>query len=62
MQKALTVFGSLITCTSQAQLAVSGRKRTACAISRSVISRTFATRGVPASICFFLSSWPIISA
>src|SRR5688572_10790720 len=60
MQNAFTVFGSLITCTSQAQLAESGRKRTACAIRRSVISRTFSARGVPVSICFFLSSWPII--
>jgi len=41
MQKALTVFGSLITCTSQLHFAESGRKRTACAIRRSVIWRTF---------------------
>src|SRR5688572_19838182 len=60
MQKALTVSGSLITRTSQAHLAESGRKRTACAISRSVISRTLLARSLSASIFFFLSSWPII--
>src|SRR5260221_545718 len=34
MQKAFTVFGSLISCTSQFHFAESGRKRTACANSR----------------------------
>jgi hypothetical protein len=60
MQKAFTVFGSSITFTSHAQSLESGRTRTACAISRSVISRTFCARGVSASMRFFLSSSPII--
>ena len=47
MQKALIVFGSSITSICQCQLAESGRKRTAWAISRSVISWTFLTRAVP---------------
>src|SRR5688572_19588947 len=60
MQKALTVLSSLITCTSHFQLAESGRKRTACATSLSVISRTFCVRSDSASIFFFLPSSPII--
>ena len=60
MQKAFTVFGSLITCTSHFQLLASGRTRTACWTRRSVISFTFSARGVPVSICFFLSRSAII--
>ena len=60
MQKAFTVFGSLMSCTCQAQPAESGRKRTAWAISRSVIARTRSARGVPVSTWFFLVSPPII--
>jgi hypothetical protein len=60
MQKALTVLGSLMTCTSHFQPAVSGRKRTAWAMRRSVISRTVAARSLSASIFFFLLSWPIM--
>jgi hypothetical protein len=49
-----------MTCTSHFQLADSGRKRTACAISRSVISRTFCARSLSASIFCFLEKLPII--
>jgi hypothetical protein len=60
MQKAFTCFGSSMTCTSHFQLAESGRKRTACAIRRSVISRTRCARGVSVSTCFFLDRPPIM--
>ena len=40
--------------------AASGRKRIACAIRRSVISRTLCSRAVPVSTCFFLERPPIM--
>jgi len=60
MQNALITFGSLITSICQFQFAVSGRKRTACAISRSVMSWICLTRGVPVSSFPRLPSLPII--
>jgi hypothetical protein len=60
MQKALTVFGSSITCTSQDHFAESGRTRTASFTSLSVISLTLCARGVPVSIFFFLPRSAII--
>ena len=64
MQKALTVFGSLMTLTSQRQPAESGRNLIAWAIRRSVISCTFCTRGLSFSPGFsifcFLSRSAII--